>query len=322
MSLAAQDRIMFYSSSNLKDWVKESEFGKDVGAHGGVWECPDLFSLDYNGNKVWILFVSINPGGPNGGSATQYFTGTFDGKTFTPFQTDTRWIDYGPDNYAGVTWFNTGDRKIFLGWMGNWQYATLVPTGKWRSAMTIPRDLALEKIGDKYFLRSTPSPEIKALQTEPLSLSNLEASNIDLTPRIGKLNGPSHLKISSKEIKDFSITLSNSKGQKVVIGYDKATNNYYIDRTNSGNTSFEKGFGKKHTAPRLSTNRNMDITLVIDNASVELFADNGLSVMTAIFFPDEIFFKLAIHSSEGFLVESLAFARLRSIYEGKPVAAN
>jgi fructan beta-fructosidase len=103
MTLATLDRISFYSSPNLKDWTKESEFGKDVGAHGGVWECPDLFPLDVNGKTIWVLLVSINPGGPNGGSATQYFTGDFDGKTFTPFQTDTRWIDYGPDNYAGVT---------------------------------------------------------------------------------------------------------------------------------------------------------------------------------------------------------------------------
>ncbi|HZH37827.1 MAG TPA: glycoside hydrolase family 32 protein, partial [Flavisolibacter sp.] len=141
MTLATLDRVTFYSSSNLKDWLKESEFGKELGAHGGVWECPDLFPLEYNGEQVWVLLVSINPGGPNGGSATQYFTGRFDGKTFTPLQTDTQWIDYGPDNYAGITWSNTGKRKIFLGWMSNWQYAAAVPTQTWRSAMTIPRDL-------------------------------------------------------------------------------------------------------------------------------------------------------------------------------------
>lgn len=152
MTLATKDRVTFYSSKNLKEWTKESEFGETVGAHGGVWECPDLFPLKYKGDNVWVLMVSINPGGPNKGSATQYFTGKFDGKNFTPFQTDTRWIDYGTDNYAGVTWSNTRDRKIFLGWMSNWQYARVVPTEKWRSAMTVPRDLNLEKIGDKYFV--------------------------------------------------------------------------------------------------------------------------------------------------------------------------
>ena len=79
MTLATLDRITFYSSNDLKNWSKESEFGKNAGAHGGVWECPDLFPLNYNGKKVWVLIVSINPGGPNGGSATQYFLGDFDG---------------------------------------------------------------------------------------------------------------------------------------------------------------------------------------------------------------------------------------------------
>ena len=103
MTLATRDRITFFSSRNLREWTKESEFGENLGAHGGVWECPDLFTLNYGGKDIWILLVSVNPGGPNGGSATQYFTGTFDGHQFTSFQTDTRWIDYGPDDYAGVT---------------------------------------------------------------------------------------------------------------------------------------------------------------------------------------------------------------------------
>ena len=163
MTLAASDQIIFYSSPNLKTWIKESEFGKEFGAHGGVWECPDLFPLQYNGETIWVLIVNINPGGPNGGSATQYFTGQFDGKTFTPYQTDTRWADYGPDDYAGVTWSNTGARKIFFGWMSNWDYANVVPTVKWRSASTLPRDLTLEKIGDRYLLRSLPVGEIEKI---------------------------------------------------------------------------------------------------------------------------------------------------------------
>jgi fructan beta-fructosidase len=118
MSLATRDRITFYSSKNLKDWKKESEFGQHLGAHGGVWECPDLFPLTAAGGKtLWVLLVNINPGGPQGGSATQYFTGSFDGVKFTAQGTGTRWLDQGTDEYAGVTWHNTGARRIFLGWM-------------------------------------------------------------------------------------------------------------------------------------------------------------------------------------------------------------
>lgn len=315
MALAVLDRISFYSSPNLKDWTMESDFGKEVGAHGGVWECPDLFPLDYNGETIWVLLVSINPGGPNGGSATQYFTGRFDGKTFTPFQTDTRWLDYGPDNYAGVTWSNTGKRKIFLGWMGNWQYAQVVPTEKWRSAMTVPRDLAIEKLGDKYLVRSIPSPELDVLSSSSMKLENINGNNFDLTEKTGKLKGPARLSLQGAELGEFTITLANESGQRVMIGYDAGAKQYFIDRRESGNIDFEKGFAARHIAPRVSNKQDMDITLVIDVSSVELFADNGLTAMTQVFFPDSPFSTISIQSPGNLLIHTLNFSHLNSMYE-------
>jgi len=313
MTLATLDRITFYSSKDFKNWTKESELGKDFGAHGGVWECPDLFPLDYQGQKIWILLVSINPGGPNGGSATQYFTGQFDGNKFTPYQTDTRWIDYGPDNYAGVTWSNTGNRKIFLGWMSNWLYANKVPTEKWRSAMTVPRELALEKMGDKFFILSKPVTELDKIAGEPLVVENIEAGHYDLTAKTGKLTGPARLSFSSDQVANFSITLSNDQGEKVALGYDKTSNNYFIDRTQAGKVSFEKDFAGRHTAPRLSNKENLDLTLILDDASVELFADNGLTVMTEIFFPDSPFSNIAIQSPDNLKIKSLQYNKMNSI---------
>lgn len=285
MTLATQDRITFYSSPNLLNWTKESEFGQHIGAHGGVWECPDLFPLNYNSETVWVLLVSINPGGPNAGSATQYFTGQFDGKTFTPYDTTVRWIDYGPDDYAGVTWANTGNRKIFLGWMSNWLYGTAVPTEKWRSAMTVPRDISLEKINGKYFLRSRPSPELDKITEKAAA------------PDDSSITIPGKLHIQSGTLDDLTITISNQKGQKLVIGYDKSNNNYFIDRTASGNVNFKEGFAARHTAPRIATAGSFDITLIIDVASVELFADDGLTVMTEIFFPDGVLANLSVQST-------------------------
>ena len=321
MTLATLDRITFYSSPDLKTWTKESDFGNGAGAHGGVWECPDLFPLDCNGQTVWVLLVSINPGGPNGGSATQYFTGQFDGKMFTPYQTDTRWIDYGPDDYAGVTWSNTGNRKIFLGWMSNWQYATVVPTQKWRSAMTVPRDLHLQKIGETYWLCSTPVPEINKLAAPAITAQNIEAHNYDLTANVGKLSGPASLHFSADHIKNFSITLFNHAGEKLVVGYDENSNHYFIDRTTSGSINFEKGFAGKHSAPRLSDNATVDITLIIDNASVEVFADNGLTVMTEIFFPTTPFSNITIQSTNDFTIRSLQYRKMKSIYSTDNSAA-
>ncbi len=252
MTLATLDRITFFSSPNLKDWTKESEFGKEVGAHGGVWECPDLFSLEHKGKKIWVLLVSINSGGPNGGSATQYFTGQFDGHQFVPYQTDTRWIDYGPDNYAGVTWSNIENRKIFLGWMSNWQYANVVPTQKWRSAMTVPRELQLEELDGKYFLQSAPVKELDVLNEPSTVVENINAGNYNLPGNNSKIMTPLKLNMTAEKLVGFSISFFNEQGEKILAGYDAMNNKYFIDRSKSGNTAFEKNFALLHTAPRIS----------------------------------------------------------------------
>jgi fructan beta-fructosidase len=315
MTLATQDRVTFYSSKDLKTWSKESEIGKDFGAHGGVWECPDLFPLDYDGKEVWVLLVSINPGGPNGGSATQYFTGNFDGKTFTPNDTLTRWVDYGPDDYAGITWSNTGKRKIFIGWMSNWQYANVVPTEKWRSATTIPRELMLQKVDNGLFLSSNPVKEFDLLSGNKISLNNITASDFDLTAKTGALNGPARIEIKTDKLDDFSMNFTNENGEKVVVGFDKKANSYFIDRTASGKVDFSKSFAGRHTAPRFISDSKADITLIVDDASIELFADNGLSVMTSIFFPNTDYSNISLQSSSGMMINSLDFIKLKSIHQ-------
>ena len=315
MTLATMDHITFYSSPDLKNWTEESKFGKNIGAHGGVWECPDIFPLNHEGKQVWVLIVNINPGGPNGGSATQYFTGDFDGHTFTPFDTETKWLDYGPDDYAGITWSNTGERKIFIGWMSNWTYANIVPTVNWRSANTIARELAIEKTGDKYLVSSAPVKELDILKATSYNAKNVKAKNINITAKAGKLNGPAILKLTADELKAFNITLSNNAGEKVVLGYDKTANQYFIDRSQSGKVDFAKDFGNKIIAPRFSANKNTDITLVIDVASVEVFADKGLSVLTAIFFPTSDYTDITISSKDGFVIKTLNLSHLNSAWK-------
>lgn len=315
MTLATLDHITFCSSPDLKTWAKESEFGKNLGAHGGVWECPDLFSLNDHNKQVWILIVNLNPGGPNGGSATQYFMGDFDGNTFRPFDSETHWLDYGPDEYAGITWGNTGNRKIFYGWMSNWEYANVVPTEKWRSAMTIARELSLEKIGNKLFVASQPVNELGIIAEKGIPVENLKATDYTLDRKIGNFRAPGMLRISSDKIKPFTITLSNDVGEKLILGFDREHNNYFIDRTQSGKVAFEKGFAAIHRAPRLSTKENMDLTLIIDCASVELFADGGLSVMTSIFFPSKSYNHISIQSADGLIIKSLKYHNLKSIWE-------
>jgi fructan beta-fructosidase len=315
MTLATKDHITFYSSPDLKNWTKESEFGKEMGAHGGVWECPDLFTLDDNGKKIWVLIVNLNPGGPNGGSATQYFLGDFNGKTFTPSDTTTRWLDYGPDEYAGITWSNTDDRKIFLGWMSNWLYANVVPTLKWRNAMTLPKELKLKHVGSNMFVSSEPVTELSKIELEPKAFQDIAVNkSFDLATKTGHIELPCRVDLSVEKPTNFSLVVSNGAGEQVVIGYDKEQNQYFIDRTKSGKTDFQKDFAGKHVAPRFATNDIMNVSLIFDVSSVELFADDGLSVMTEIFFPSSIYNQIHIQSPGEITIKKLEYIVLHSIW--------
>jgi fructan beta-fructosidase len=296
MSLAVADHVEFYSAPNLINWTKESELGKNAFAHGGVWECPDLLHFNLNGKIIWVLLVSMNPGGPNGGSATQYMVGDFDGHTFKPYSNDIKWMDYGPDNYAGVSFSNVEDRNILIGWMSNWNYANVVPTEKWRSAMTVPRELSLIEQNNKnansndFLLVSSPVKEMKKAFSEIMSKENVIPNRIDL-----------------KEMKavDFEIILSNTFNEKLVVGYHADKKQFYIDRTKAGVSNFNDGFAAVAVAPRLSFATNMDLSILLDKTSIELFADGGRTVMTTLFFPVHPYTKWEIKSKEKIALNSI-----------------
>jgi len=298
MNLAVADHVELYSSPNLINWRKESEIGKNLFAHGGVWECPDLLSFNVNGKTAWVLLVSMNPGGPNGGSATQYIVGDFDGHTFKPYSTDIKWMDYGPDNYAGVTFSNVGDRNILIGWMSNWNYANVVPTEKWRSAMTVPRELSLIK--QEVYSKVNSSTNSNLLTNELLLVSNpVKELNNAFTEIISKENSiPNRIDIKDIKATDFEIVLSNTYNEKLIVGYQEDKKQFYIDRTNAGVSNFNQGFAAVAVAPRLSFAMNMDLSILLDKTSIELFADGGRTVMTALFFPTFPYTKWEIKSKE------------------------
>ncbi len=283
MSLAVKDKISFYSSPNLIDWTHQSDYNPSWAAYGGVWECPDLFKLKTpEGNDKWVLFVSINPGGPNGGSATQYFIGDFDGKNFKADDEQVKWLDYGADNYAGVTWSNVpkeDGRKLFIGWMSNWLYANQVPTEIWRSANTLPR--SLEIFGDKgnYLLASRPVVEIEKIRASSESLSGKE---ISISNELAEIE----LELDSDE---FELVLFNDNGEKVTV--TKKGNEIFVDRSLSGVTEFSQEFANLHTIPDLDLNLKT-LRIFIDRSSLELFFNNGELVITEIIFPESPYTKL------------------------------
>lgn len=455
MSFAAWDHIKFYSSSNLLDWNHESDFGEGFGNHEGVWECPDLFPMQVSGTNEtkWVLIVSIGSGGPNGGSATQFFVGDFDGKTFsldqgfasdvTPkfgkhsggqvlfdfekgygsdwtivgdafadapvqgsypsqqrvtnfnglalvnsfyngdattgemlskaFTIDknfinlkvgggkhpksayvalvidgkeldshtgknsekviwkswdvrkyrgksakikivdtatgdwghilvdeimlsdqaaidgpdpTRWVDWGRDNYAGVTWSNVPDeRTIFLGWMSNWNYAQVVPSEKWRSAMTLPRELYLEKINASYNLLSRPIQEIKNILGKSKSLEKKKYKG-NTTLSEGLSLARVQIQLAHTACPDFKLKFSNAQGDYSIVGFDSTGKNYYIDRTKSGKTEFSEDFAGIHKTQKKQSSNKIDLDIFLDHASIEVFVNGGEIVITDIVFPE------------------------------------
>jgi fructan beta-fructosidase len=297
MALAVADRIDFYHSKNLKDWSFTGSFGKEEGSHGGVWECPDLIEMTVAGTKTkkWVLIVSIGNGGPNGGSATQYFVGDFNGETFVNSHSKETilWVDYGPDNYAGVTWNNTGNQKLFLGWMSNWNYAQVVPTKSWRSAMTLPRTLSLKNTSKGYRLYSLPAKNLEALRLKKRTIYPYKYSN---TKGLNELL--LSVDLSQSAATDFGVGFSNSKNEILKVGYDKNLNQFYIDRSRAGDNSFSATFTGKATAPRAHSNSTITLHIFIDHSSVEVFADDGAVVLTSLFFPQEIFSKVQLYSNE------------------------
>ena len=490
MALAVYDHIRFYSSKNLKDWEPESSFGEGIGAHGGVWECPDLFKLEVEGTgqEKWVLLVSINPGGPNGGSATQYFIGDFDGrnfvldedfrqdlaeevmipegKVFADFEGKTfgnweatgeafgagpaegayfrqervnnyvgkqlvnsfkagkgaegtlispvftindpylnflaggkaspdsavvqlvqdgvvvrtatgnnseslEWvswnveelkgqrariviadfskdpsghiladhfvfseepadkskkegifIDYGTDNYAGVTWSgipDTDGRRLFMGWMSNWLYGQEVPTEKWRSAMTVARRLTLENTTAGLRLVSNPVKELGKLHDVSYDIKEQTISEaLAISEKAPFTTYTYELQLDLETLRQdegFSVELSNSKKQKLIIGYDPARGQYYIDRTKSGDMSFSPKFSGVHYAPRLTEGNKFTLRLLMDVSSAELFADGGKTVMTEIFFPTEEFINIKlIPGKSGLKLNSGSLTDLLSIW--------
>jgi fructan beta-fructosidase len=227
-------------------------------------------------------------------------------------------VDYGTDNYAGVTWANTGNRKIFLGWMSNWQYANKVPTEAWRSAMTIPRELKLKKVDNNYLLSSTPVKEIDKIKNDVVSIKNISINGqFNLSQKVKELSRQYQIRLTADQLKSFSIVLSNELAEELIVGYSKEENEYFIDRTKSGKIDFENGFARRYAGPRLSKKNKLDMTLIVDAASVELFADDGLTVMTGIFFPNKVYNKAIIKSPNSFLIKELVYSKMKSIWQNE-----
>ncbi len=306
--------MLIFSSPNLKDWSLKSVFGKGLGCQDGVWECPDMFELPVEGTdlKKWMLICNINPGGPFGGSGIQYFIGDFDGAVFTPDRdaegnVPTKWLDFGKDNYAAVSWSDAPDgRRTIIGWMSNWQYAAEVPTVQYRSANTLPREVGLFKGADGQIYASTvPSPEVDTLRGSLFKkykgMSVGAKGNVVPLP-VG--NGgicEILLDIDARKADEVMLNFSNEKGEYVTVGYKPGEHTVSFDRINSGITDFSQDFPVVTVAPAFDEDSRGHISLriFIDRSSMEIFGQDGKFAMTNIVFPTEPYSSLTVSAVGG-----------------------
>lgn len=318
MILAVGQHMEIYSSVNLKEWKKESEFGAMQGAHGGVWECPDLVEIPVEGTreKKWVLICNLNPGGPFGGSAAQYFVGSFDGKKFVnESPTQTKWMDWGKDNYATVTWNNAPDgRCIALGWMSNWQYANNVPTRQYRSANTLARDLMLYREGQELYLKSTPSVEVKKARGKKVSIPSFKVSEKhEMVNLFEEKQGAYEVEIviQNAGASKIAFCLLNDKGEKVSMYYDLNRKQFVMDRSESGKVDFSKDFPAVTVAP-VNVDKELTLRLFVDRSSIEAFGEDGKFVMTNLVFPSQPYVKMCFEADKnGYAVKSLNVYKLQ-----------
>lgn len=318
MILAVGQHMEIYSSVNLKEWKKESEFGAMQGAHGGVWECPDLVEISVEGTreKKWVLICNLNPGGPFGGSAAQYFVGSFDGKKFVnESPTQTKWMDWGKDNYATVTWNNAPDgRCIALGWMSNWQYANNVPTRQYRSANTLARDLTLYREGQELYLKSTPSVEVKKARGKKVSIPSFKVSEKHEIVNLFEDNQGAYeveIVIQNAGASKIAFCLLNDKGEKVSMYYDLNRKQFVMDRSESGTVDFSKDFPAV-TIATVNVDKELTLRLFVDRSSIEAFGEDGKFVMTNLVFPSQPYVKMCFEADKnGYAVKALNVYKLQ-----------
>lgn len=317
MTLACGDRVRFYSSPDLKTWSFESEFGASCGAHGGVWECPDLFELPVAGReafRVWVLKVDLGDGAPAGGSGGQYFTGKFDGRCFlndNPPET-TLWLEFGADFYAAQSWSDlpAGDpRRIWIAWMSNWRYANAVPTKTFRSAMTIPREVSLVEV-PRAGLRLVQRPvreldRLRRTSRRRDRVSTTEAGGpVDLLAGLGSDGERRTFEllcvfVPSREKGASGLVIRTGEAGETRIGYDAAKGTVFFDRTRSGEDSFSAEFALRHETQYALTDGRLSLRLFIDRSSIELFADDGKLVFTELVFPHPGCLRIDPFTSEG-----------------------
>ncbi len=310
VALAAQRKVSFYGSKDLKTWNHLSDFGPAGEPRARNWECPDLFELPVGaepGATKWVLEVDTGDGAVAGGSGCQYFVGKFDGKSFlndNPPET-TLWVDYGKDFYAAQTWSDvpaSDGRRIILGWMNNWRYAAKIPTSPWRGSMTVPRTLSLKRVREGVRLMQEPVRELQSLRTKHFRAQGTPADANEILGNRETAGETLEILVSFEPstAAEFGLKLRKGPSHETVVGYDAKRQELFVDRSRSGVVDFHEDFAGRHSALLpLGESGRIQMHVLLDTSSVEVFGNGGRVAITDRIFPHPEDRGLEVYSEGG-----------------------
>ncbi|MGB6670173.1 MAG: glycoside hydrolase family 32 protein [Candidatus Acidiferrum sp.] len=323
--LADEKRAVFLDSRDLKSWVLRGSF-ETANHEKGQWECPDLFELPVDGNpkkKRWVLIVNRNPGAPAGGTGVEYFVGAFDGARFvneTPSAQEL-WADYGKDFYATNSFSDIppkDGRRIWIGWIGNWQYANREPTVEWRGAQSLPRKLSLAQFPEGIRLVQRPIVETKELrQRKQIELSNLSIPLAIQAMHRANVTGDVveiEAELAPQDSTEIGFRVRKGRAEETVLGFTPASREVFVDRTRSGEVSFAPEFPGRQSA-KVRHNSRVKLHVFVDRSSVEMFVNDGEIVLTDRIYPSPASDGIELYSDGGRgKVVSLSIWKLGSVW--------
>jgi fructan beta-fructosidase len=302
--LPEQHQVSFYASDDLKNWRHLSDFGP-AGAVGGIWECPDLFPLQWSGGTAWVLKVDVFDGHVSGSTGGQYFVGEFDGAGFTPYPGQlARWSDYGADFYAALSWNGLPEAQsqpVWIGWMNNHRYAADIPTHPWRGAMSLPRQLSLQPDAQGLRLIQQPLPGLDSRRHAHQHSANIKLSDQSMPLAVGcgtKMQFEISARFALGNAREFGLKLDGGDGARTLIGFDASTNTVFVDRSRSGLMTQHPHFGGRRSAP-VEPAPTLQLRILVDRCSVEVFINDGAVVITELIFPIAAVHALEVYAVDG-----------------------
>ncbi|GAK05552.1 LOW QUALITY PROTEIN: sucrose-6-phosphate hydrolase [Geomicrobium sp. JCM 19037] len=297
MVVSTDQTVSFYRSHNLVDWTYSSEFGEHEGLHVAVWECPDLFPLPVDGsraNEKWVLHVSVGDNDETKGSTAQYFIGEFDGYAFhndNPAD-EVLITDYGQDFYAAQTFYNVNHRTIWLGWMANWRYPYQSPTNPWMGSMSFPRELSLVTNREGQLrLAQQPIAEIEQLNSKERQFETFEVQDESFRLHFQGTNYLLEATVTWEELREFGLRLRHGDGVEALVWMWSITK-CFLTRTNAGLKTIvdrcgeEFPFGQRYEAEYDGDRNTIDLKVLVDESSIELFVQQGVTVFTSLIYTE------------------------------------